>query len=98
RARVRLLEAGDSGELAPGASARVQLRLADRLAAAPGDRFIVRRLSPVQTIGGGVVLDPLPAAPRGRFTDGDIAPLGRLESRALAQRLGAWVAGDRGRG
>ena len=83
RARVRLLESaqsGQSGELAPGSSARVQLRLADRLAAAPGDRFIVRRLSPVQTIGGGVVLDPLPAAPRGRLSDGEIAALDRLES------------------
>jgi selenocysteine-specific elongation factor len=100
RARVRLLESapGQSGELAPGSSARVQLRLADRLAAAPGDRFIVRRLSPVQTIGGGVVLDPLPAAPRGRLSDGEIAALDRLESGTLTERLELWIAAARERG
>jgi selenocysteine-specific elongation factor len=98
RARVRLLESADSGELAPGRSARVQLRLADRLAAAPGDRFIVRRLSPVQTIGGGVVLDPLPAAPRGRLSEGEIAALDRLESGTLADRLELWIAAARERG
>ncbi len=103
RARVRLLEAAPSGrsqELAPGSSARVQLRLYDphRLAAAPGDRFIVRRLSPVQTIGGGVVLDPLPAAPRGRLSDGEIAALDRLESGTLAERLELWIAAARERG
>ncbi len=98
RARVRLLEAGESGRLAPGSSARVQLRLADRLAAAPGDRFIVRRLSPVQTIGGGVVLDPLPAAPRGRPSDADAALLDRLESGTLAERLEIWIAAARERG
>jgi selenocysteine-specific elongation factor len=98
RARVRLLEAGDSGRLAPGSSARVQLRLTDRLAAAPGDRFIVRRLSPVQTIGGGIVLDPLPAAPRGRPSETEIAALDRLESGTLAERLELWIAAARERG
>ena len=52
--------------MAPGTSARVELRLSAPVAAVPGDRFVVRRLSPVQTIGGGVVLDPLPPAVRGR--------------------------------
>jgi len=98
RALVRLLEAGESGKLAPGSSSRVQLRLADRLAAAPGDRFIVRRLSPVQTIGGGVVLDPLPAAPRGRPSEAEVAALDRLESGTLAQRLELWIAAARERG
>jgi selenocysteine-specific elongation factor len=98
RARVRLLESVDSEALAPGSSARVQLRLADRLAAAPGDRFIVRRLSPVQTIGGGVVLDPLPAAPRGRLSEAEIAALDRLESGTLADRLELWIAAARERG
>ena len=100
RARVRLLEAGESGTLAPGTSARVQLRLYDShpLAAAPGDRFIVRRLSPVQTIGGGLVLDPLPAAPRGRPSEAEIAALDRLESGTLAERLELWIAASRERG
>jgi selenocysteine-specific elongation factor len=46
-------------DLAPGGAALAQLRLQDALLLLPGDRFIVRQFSPVLTIGGGVVLDPL---------------------------------------
>jgi selenocysteine-specific elongation factor len=46
-------------ELAPGQNAFAQLRLQDEVLVLPGDRFIVRQFSPVTTIGGGVVLDPL---------------------------------------
>ncbi len=41
----------------------VQLRLQDDVLVLPGDRFIVRQFSPVITIGGGVVLDPLARRP-----------------------------------
>jgi selenocysteine-specific elongation factor len=44
--------------LEPGGEAVVEIRLAAPLAAARGDRFVVRRLSPQTTLGGGVVLDP----------------------------------------
>ncbi|HEY2462224.1 MAG TPA: selenocysteine-specific translation elongation factor [Candidatus Acidoferrum sp.] len=47
------------GELAPGQNRLAQFRLQDEVLALPGDRFIVRQFSPVITIGGGVVLDPL---------------------------------------
>ena len=57
-ARVRLL--GGAGALAPGDSGLVQLRLETPLAAVRGDRFIMRRYSPVITIGGGRILDALP--------------------------------------
>jgi selenocysteine-specific elongation factor len=43
--------------LPPGASAYVRLLLRDAALLLPGDRFIIRRFSPVITIGGGVVLD-----------------------------------------
>jgi selenocysteine-specific elongation factor len=46
-------------ELAPGGSGLAQLRLQDDAVLVRGDRFIVRQFSPVVTIGGGVVLDPL---------------------------------------
>ncbi|HTB92758.1 MAG TPA: SelB C-terminal domain-containing protein, partial [Candidatus Sulfotelmatobacter sp.] len=46
-------------ELAPGGSALAQIRLQDETVLVRGDRFIVRQFSPVVTIGGGVVLDPL---------------------------------------
>jgi selenocysteine-specific elongation factor len=45
--------------LLPGESALAQLRLNAPLLLLPGDRFIIRQFSPVVTIGGGVVLDPL---------------------------------------
>jgi selenocysteine-specific elongation factor len=47
----------------PGESAYVQLRFAEEIVAVRGDRFIARQLSPVITIGGGVVLDPLARRP-----------------------------------
>jgi selenocysteine-specific elongation factor len=46
-------------ELLPGETRFVQLRLADDLVVVRGDRFIVRQFSPVITVGGGEVLDPL---------------------------------------
>jgi len=45
--------------LPPGESAVANLKLQDEVLALPGDRFIVRQFSPVVTIGGGAVLDPL---------------------------------------
>ena len=55
-------------ELAPGQSAFVQLRFQDDILVVAGDRFIVRQFSPVTTIGGGVVLDPLARRPTVRDT------------------------------
>ena len=37
-----------------------QIKLAEPVVAAPGDRFIVRRPSPAQTVGGGTVIDSFP--------------------------------------
>ena len=45
------------GELKPGQSAYVQIRLESPVVAVAGDRFVIRRYSPALTIGGGVVLD-----------------------------------------
>jgi selenocysteine-specific elongation factor len=95
RAGVRLLEAGP---MAPGTSARVELRLSAPVAAVPGDRFVVRRLSPVQTIGGGVVLDPLPPAARGRPGPAEREALDRFEQGSLGDRLEFWIGGARERG
>ena len=50
-------------ELEPGGSAFANLKLQDEVLVLPGDRFIVRRFSPVVTIGGGAVLDPLARRP-----------------------------------
>jgi selenocysteine-specific elongation factor len=57
-ARMILL---DRDELEPGEECCAQLVLEASLAAVAGDRFVIRSYSPVTTIGGGVIVDPLPA-------------------------------------
>lgn len=47
-------------QLKPGQTCYAQLRLEEPLAAKPGDRFVVRFLSPVETVGGGIILDDQP--------------------------------------
>lgn len=44
--------------LPPGERGRAVLRLRRPLFAAPGDRLVLRRISPARTVGGAVVLDP----------------------------------------
>ena len=55
-------------ELPPGGSSPANLKLQDEVLVLPGDRFIVRQFSPVVTIGGGAVLDPLARRPMLRDT------------------------------
>jgi selenocysteine-specific elongation factor len=50
-------------EVPPGGSAFANLKLQDEVLVLPGDRFIMRQFSPVVTIGGGVILDPLARRP-----------------------------------
>ena len=53
------------GELQPGDHRPARIILQEPVLARAGDRFVLRRSSPTATIGGGVVVDPLP--PRRRF-------------------------------
>jgi len=62
-AKVRLL--GD-GPLAPGRRGLAQLRFRAPVAVFAGQRAILRRPSPAETIGGAVVLDPVAPRLRGR--------------------------------
>jgi selenocysteine-specific elongation factor len=55
-------------EVHPGGSALANLKLREEMLILPGDRFIVRQFSPVVTIGGGAVLDPLARRPMLRDT------------------------------
>src|SRR5262249_21625947 len=48
-------------ELQPGRRAFARVRLEAPAVLARGDRFVIRQYSPAITIGGGSVLDPLPA-------------------------------------
>ncbi len=49
----------DREELVPGESACVQIRLESPVCCIKGDRFVVRSYSPVRTIGGGEILNPV---------------------------------------
>jgi len=50
----------DKDELKPGERGLVQLRLEEEAAFKYGDRFIIRFYSPLETVGGGMVLDVQP--------------------------------------
>ena len=82
--RVALLP----GELAPGQDAVVQLRLESPVVARAGDRLVVRSYSPVRTIAGGVVLEPI--APKRKRLPPDVldALLALAEPATAAGRAG----------
>ncbi len=61
-ARARILGAQ---RIEPGATRFAQLRLESPAVAGRGDRLILRSYSPAVTIGGALVLDPLPPKRRG---------------------------------
>lgn len=73
----------DKEEIGPGESGYVQLRLEEEIAVRRGDKFVVRFYSPMETIGGGVVLEPNPKVKR-RFQDSVIEELKRKESGSTA--------------
>ena len=77
-------------ELLAGESALVQLRLAGDVVVVRGDRFIVRQFSPVITVGGGEVLDPL-ARRATRKDSGRVECLETLESGSREDILRAMV-------
>ncbi len=69
----------DKEEIGPGETGFVQLRLEEEIALRRGDKFVVRFYSPMETIGGGVVLEPNPKRKR-RFQPEVIEELKRKES------------------
>jgi selenocysteine-specific elongation factor len=50
----------DRDELAPGDAAAVQVRLDTAVTLVKEDRYVIRSYSPVRTIGGGQILNPIP--------------------------------------
>lgn len=69
----------DKEDLGPGESGYVQLRLEEEVALRRGDKFVVRFYSPMETIGGGVVLEPNPEQKK-RFQQDVIEELKQKES------------------
>ncbi len=78
QAQARLL--GQEAQLQPGGRGFVRFLLREPVLLLPGDRFIVRKFSPVFTIGGGRVLE--------------IAPPRRLRRAETARRLDTLANGS----
>ena len=82
-ARVYLL---DRDTLEAGQSAFVQIRTEEPLIAGPRDHFIIRTLTPVQTVGGGTILELIPGRYR-RHSPEIVADLAQ-RATALASNAG----------
>ena len=72
----------------PGTSALAHFKLQEEIVLGRGDRFIIRQFSPVVTIGGGTILDPVARRPT-RKDAGRIAYLETLEKGAREESLQA---------
>ncbi len=83
-ARVRVL---GSEELAPGQEGWVQIELAQPVVTVRGDHYILRRPSPGETLGGGVVVDPQPQRRHRRFDDAVLERLAALRQGSPADVL-----------
>lgn len=70
-ARLNIL---DAESIEPGGSGLVQLRLESPTVAAKGDRYVLRFYSPMETIGGGTIVDPSPVRHK-RFDEAVLANL-----------------------
>jgi len=86
-ARVRLL---DGEELKPGSAGLLRLELAEPVVLAAGDRFIIRSLSPVTTLGGGLVL----TAEAGEVRRNEPGLLERLRAALRAAREGDFFGSE----
>ena len=86
-AKVALL---DREFIEPTEEGWIQLRLSRQVAVLPGDRFILRRPSPAETIGGGVMFE-LDAPRHKRFQVAVIARLEQLAASDPAKTMLAWI-------
>ncbi len=84
QARVRLLGAD---ELMPSSEGWLQLELDDPVIAIRGDRYILRRPSPGETLGGGTVIEPHPKGRHKRFSGQELADLEALSHGTPAEVL-----------
>ena len=90
-ARLALL---DAAAVLTGEPALAQLRLEAAVVARSGDRFVIRSYSPIVTIGGGIVLEPVPPK-RKRISAGERNALkaiarGGVHAIGGAASLAAW--------
>lgn len=55
----------ENAELAPGEQTVAQLRLDSPVTTVKDDRFVIRSYSPIRTIGGGHIINPIPGKHKG---------------------------------
>jgi selenocysteine-specific elongation factor len=85
------LEILDADELIGGQQYHLQLRLQHPSVFLPNDRFILRRESPLETLGGGIILDPFAIKIKRRNRNSQIDYLKRInngDKKALLERRG----------
>ncbi len=84
----------DSTSIEPGSEGWAQVRLESPVVARAGDRFVLRSYSPLQTIGGGVIVEPHAPRRRGLPSPAAAAFGGILTGTpAAASRAAARLAG-----
>lgn len=94
-ARVVLYE---RERLGPAEGCYCQFRLDNPVVAQAGDRYVIRRFSPLETVGGGEVLDPSPSRRRKKDGIDDLVVLeqGPLEDKIATKTKKAGLKGMTG--
>jgi len=80
----------DREELSPGEKAAVQLRLDEAVCLVKDDRFVIRSYSPVRTIGGGQVLNPIPPKHK-RFKTEVVQGLQSIAERSTEELIAYYI-------
>jgi selenocysteine-specific elongation factor len=80
-------------EIAPGEEAYIQIRLEQPVIIQHGDRFILRFYSPMETLGGGMVLNPHTRHHRHATMQESLKNLNILETGSMADRLALFILG-----
>jgi len=83
-ATLRLL---GTEELLPGEEGWIQLELREPVVTVRGDKYILRRPSPSETLGGGVIIDHQPKGRHKRFDEGTLKSLESLTQGTPADIL-----------
>jgi selenocysteine-specific elongation factor len=79
---ARVIVLNSDSTIEPGSRGMVQFRLEAPVAAAHGDRFVIRSYSPQRTIAGGRVMDPASSRHRRSELPSVISVLGELSESA----------------
>lgn len=87
----------DREELEPGKTCLLQFRLEEKIAAMPRDSFVIRRYSPITTLGGGEIIDSHPVKHK-RYKEDVLEDLTTLEKASIPQGIEFYIkkAGTRG--